>query len=110
MSAISVFRWFDPLPYLLLAASYLSIWIIESLFLFSGGQTVGKVLTGILAVRQSSEPVNWGQMFVREIIKFLLHIFMIGFIIDGITMLSDKTERQSVADRIAGTVLIRIDR
>ena len=109
MSAMSVFRLFHPLAYLLLGVSYLSICIIGSLFLFSGGQTVGKALTGILAVRESGEPVNWGQMFVREVVKSLLHVFLIGFIIDGIMMLSDKTERQSVADRIAGTAMIRAD-
>ncbi len=107
MSAIFVFLWFDPLPYLLSAASYVSIWTIGSLFLLSHGQTVGEALSGILAVRQSGEPVNWGQLFVREVVKSLLHVFLIGFIIDGIMMLSDKTERQSVADRIAGTVVVR---
>ncbi len=94
----------------LVAMSSLIACTIWTLFLFSNGQTVGKRLVGIRAVQQNRRPISWGLMFVREIIKFLLHIFMIGFIIDGIMMLSDKTERQSVADRIAGTVVIRIDR
>ena len=94
----------------LVAMSSLIACTIWTLFLSSNGQTVGKRLVGIRAVQQNRRPISWGLMFLREIIKFLLHIFMIGFIIDGIMMLSDKTERQSVADRIAGTVVIRIDR
>ncbi len=94
----------------LVAMSSLIACTIWTLFLFSNGQTVGKRLVGMQVVQQNRRSISWGLMFVREIIKFLLHIFMIGFIIDGIMMLSDKTERQSVADRIAGTVVIRIDR
>ncbi len=76
------------------------------LILFGNGQTVGKRLVGIQAVRQSGESVGWGLMFVREVIKSLLHLFLIGFIIDAIMLLSDKVEWQSVSDRIAGTVVV----
>ena len=90
--------------------SSLSAYAIWTLILFGNGQTVGKRLVGIQAVRQSGESVGWGLMFVREVLKLLLHAFLIGFIIDGIMLLSDKTTHQSVADRIAGTMVVLVDR
>ena len=90
------------------AISSLIAYTIWTLILFSNGQTIGKRLVGIQAVRQNGESVGWGLMFVREILKSLLHLFLIGFIIDGVMLLSDKAERQSIADRIAGTVVVRI--
>ncbi len=92
----------------LVAISSLSTYAIWTLMLFDNGQTVGKRLVGIQSVRQNGESAGWGLTFVREILKSLLHIFIIGFIIDGIMLLSDKAERQSVADRIAGTVVVRV--
>ena len=59
MSAIFLFLWFDPLPYLLSAASYVSIWTIGSLFLLSHGQTVSEALSGILAV-SPNPPKGYG--------------------------------------------------
>ena len=90
----------------LAAISSLISYVIWMLISFSNGQTVGKRLVGIQAVRQSGESVGWGLMFVREVIKSLLHLFLIGFIIDAIMLLSDKVEWQSVSDRIAGTVVV----
>ena len=92
----------------LAAISSLCAYTIWTLILFSNGQTVGKRLVGIQSVRENGESAGWGLIFVREILKSLLHIFVIGFIIDGIMLLSDKAERQSVADRIAGTIVVRI--
>ena len=83
-------------------------YIIWTFILFGNGQTIGKRLVGIQTVRQNGEVIGWWLMFVREILKSLLHLSLIGFIIDGVMLLSDKTERQSVADRIAGTVVVRI--
>ena len=89
--------------------AYIVAYIVWTLILFGNGQTVGKRLVGIQSVRQNGEPAGWGLTFVREITKALLHILLIGFVIDGVMLLSDKAERQSVADRIAGTVVVHIN-
>jgi len=90
--------------------SFLIVYITWDVILFGNGQTVGKRLVGIQSVRQNGESAGWGLTFLREVLKSLLHIFIIGFIIDGIMLLSDKSERQSVADRIAGTLVVRVSR
>ena len=96
---------FVALPVVMASLITYAIWMLCQ---FSNGQTVGKRMVGIQAVQQSGRPVSWGLMLVREVVKSLLHLFLIGFIIDGAMLLSDKDEHQSVADRIAGTVVVRV--
>ena len=83
------------------------IHIIGSLVLFVNGQTVGKLLAGVQVVSQTDHRSSWGLTLFREAVKVVLHIFVIGLIIDAVMLLSDKAECQSVADRIAGTVVVR---
>ena len=83
------------------------IHIIGSLVLFTNGQTVGKLLVSVQVVSQTDQRSSWGVTFLREAVKVVLHIFVIGLIIDAVMLLSDKAEHQSVADRIAGTVVVR---
>jgi len=72
------------------------------------GQTPGKQLLGIRAVRRGNEsPVSWGLMFVREVAKWILHSFAIGFIADLVFLLVDENEHRSISDRIANTVIVR---
>lgn len=97
-----------PALIMIVASSYLSIYLVWTIFLIQGGQTIGKKLVRIQSVRQNGESAGWGLTFVREIIKFFLHVFIIGFVIDSAMLLSDKEEHQSVADRIAGTVIVRV--
>lgn len=108
ISALWTYGWFA-IPPVFSGAPLLSIWIIGTLFLFSSGRTVGKALTGTQVIRQSGEPVGWTLMLVREIIKSLMHLCLIGFIIDAIMLLSDKGQRQSVSDRIAETAVVYAD-
>ena len=46
---------------------YLPCW----LFLLAWGQTPGKFLTGLVAVRSDGTPFGWGRMFVREVFQRL---------------------------------------
>jgi len=89
-----------------IAISSLSACTVWTLVLFGNGQTPGKRLVRIQVVQQNGEYVSWRIMFVRETLKSLLHIFIIGLIIDGVMLLSDKVEYQSAADRIAGTMVV----
>lgn len=82
--------------------------IIGSLVMFVNGQTLGKLLAGVQVVSQTDQRSSWSMTFFREVVKAILHIFVIGLIIDAVMLLSDKAEHQSVADRIAGTVVVRV--
>ncbi|WP_419930904.1 RDD family protein [Candidatus Poriferisodalis sp.] len=84
---------------------YLACW----LFLLAWGQTPGKFLTGLVAVRSDGTPFGWGRMFVREIFQRLFWSVSLGFgaILDaGVLMLSG--DRRSVTDRVAGSTIVRV--
>ena len=89
--------------FLTLVIGYIIWWLI----VLGRGQTPGKQLLGICAVRRDGNPVGWGIMFVREIIKYVAHSFVIGFFADAILILIDDNERRSLADRVVDTVIVR---
>lgn len=79
------------------------------LYLLAWGQTPGKFLTGLVAVRADGTPFGWGRMFVREIFQRLLWGVSLGFgtILDaGVLMLSG--DRRSVTDRVVGSTIVRV--
>ena len=89
--------------FLTLVIGYIIWWLI----VLGRGQTPGKQLLGICAVRRDGNPVGWGIMFVREIIKYVAHSFVIGFFADAVLILIDDNERRSLADRVVDTVIVR---
>ena len=89
--------------FLTLVIGYVIWWLI----VLGRGQTPGKQLLGICAVRRDGNPVGWGIMFVREIIKYVAHSFVIGFFADAVLILIDDNERRSLADRVVDTVIVR---
>ena len=91
------------LLFLTLVIGYIIWWLIA----LGRGQTPGKQLLGICAVRRDGNPVGWGIMFVREIIKYVAHSFVIGFFADAVLILIDDNERRSLADRVVDTVIVR---
>ena len=96
----------DGLLFLLtLVVGYIIWWLI----VLRRGQTPGKQLLGIRAVRRDGNPAGWGLTFVRELVKFVIHSFgPIGYLADSILLLLDDDEHRSLADRSVGTVVIRI--
>ncbi len=83
-------------------------YIIWLLIVLGRGQTPGKQLVAIRAVRVSGEPAGWGLTFVREVLKWLLHgLGLLGLIADGIVLLMDEKEHRSVIDRVVGTRVVR---
>ncbi|WP_419863680.1 RDD family protein [Candidatus Poriferisodalis sp.] len=84
---------------------YLPCWLL----LLAWGQTPGKFLTGLVAVRSDGTPFGWGRMFVREIFQRLFWSVSLGFgaILDaGVLMLSG--DHRSVTDRVVGSTIVRV--
>ena len=79
------------------------------LFVLAWGQTPGKFLTGLVAVRSDGTPFGWGRMFVREVFQRLFWAVSLGFgsILDaGVLMLS--RDRRSFTDRVVGSTIVRV--
>lgn len=89
--------------FLTLIIGYIIWWLI----VIGRGQTPGKQLLGIRAMRRDGSPSGWGNTFVRETIKLVAHSFVIGFFADLILLLMDETEHRSISDRVVNTVVIR---
>lgn len=90
--------------FLTLVIGYVIWWLI----VLGRGQTPGKQLVGIRAIKRDGAPAGWGTTFVREIVKAVAHgIGAIGFLADAILLLIDETEHRSLSDRVANTVVIR---
>lgn len=85
-------------------------YIIWWLLVLGRGQTPGKQILAIRAVRRGGEPTGWGLMFVREVLKWLLHgIGLVGLVADGIVLLMDEEERRSIIDRVVETRVVYAD-
>ncbi len=79
------------------------------LFVLGRGQTPGKQLAGIFAVRRDGSRFGWGRMFIRENFRLLFWIVTFGFalIVDGALILLRK-DRRSVTDLVAGSVIVYV--
>lgn len=82
-------------------------YIIWWLIVLGRGQTPGKQLLGIRAVKRDGDRSGWGNTFIREVVKAVAHSFVIGFFADVILLLMDDDEHRSLSDRVANTVVIR---
>ncbi len=89
--------------FLALIIGYVIWWLI----VLGRGQTPGKQVLGIRAVRRGGGPAGWGITFVREIVKGIAHGYVIGFFADIIFLLMDDNEHRSLSDRVANTVVVR---
>ena len=88
--------------FLTLVIGYIIWWLI----VLGRGQTPGKQLLGIQAVKRDGYPSGWGNTFVREVVKNVAHAFVIGFFADLILLLMDDDEHRSLSDRVASTVIV----
>lgn len=79
------------------------------LLVLGRGQTPGKQLAGIFAVRRDGSRFGWGRMFIRENFRLLFWIVTFGFalVVDGALILLRK-DRRSVTDLVAGSVLVYV--
>lgn len=97
--------------FLTLGIGYIIWWLI----VLADGQTPGKQLVGIRAVRADGRPLGWGMTFVREfVIKFLIigtlsgFLFGIVFFVNYLLPLFDK-DLQTIHDKVVSSVVVRLD-
>ena len=89
--------------FLTLIIGYIIWWLI----VLARGQTPGKQLLGIYAIKRDGGRAGWGTMFVREVVKLVAHSFVIGFFADAILLLMDDQDHRSLSDRVVGTIIVR---
>lgn len=94
-----------PLVLWFVAILYLLWWLI----VLALGQTPGKQLTGLVAVRRDGSRFGWGRMFIRECFKSLFWVLTlgIGLVVDAAFLLLSSSGR-SVTDRVTGSTIVHI--
>lgn len=76
------------------------------------GQTLGKKIFRIRVVNEKGEKASLKRLFIREIFgKFLLNFvsFFFGHLISYL-LLKSRTDRKSIADILAATVVVDVDK
>ena len=95
----------------LLILTFVLGYILWWLFTLARGQTPGKRLLGIRAMRVDGRPSDWGWTFIREflvetvIFAWLLGDLVIPWILDLLWAFRDK-DRQTLHDKIVKTYVI----
>lgn len=82
---------------------YITWWCIS----LRRGQTPGKQMVGIRAVKQDGTPADWTTLFVREGLKTMLYLVPLGIVFDFFVTMSDIDRPYSLADRFTGTMVVR---
>lgn len=82
-------------------------WILYGIILETWkGQTIGKMVMGIIVVKENGEPCDFMAALLRNvfrIIDILPQLYLIGFIFIA---LSEKKQR--LGDRLAGTIVVKV--
>ncbi len=89
--------------FLTLIIGYFIWWLI----VLARGQTPGKQLLGIYAIKPDGSRAGWGTMFAREVIKLIAHSSTVGFFADAILLLLDDEKHRSLSDRVVNTIMVR---
>jgi uncharacterized RDD family membrane protein YckC len=92
---------------------FMSIILIMATWVFYGiiletwkGQTVGKMVMGIIVVKENGEPCDFLAALLRNvfrIIDILPQFYLIGFIVIALT-----EKKQRLGDRLAGTIVVKV--
>ena len=99
--------------YLLLLALYISFlapWLlvlpgIESL---NNGQTIGKALFRIKAIRQNGSKINFSTSIIRHLLAFVDYFPVIGLI--GVLVAASNKNKQRVGDMVAKTIVVDVQK
>jgi len=77
------------------------------LLVLARGQTPGKQIAGIFAVRRDGQRFGWGRMFIRENFKLLFWTLTIGLgIVADAAAILQRKDRRSVTDLVTGSILV----
>lgn len=96
----------------LFATTYLYWWLVFAyaawwLVALARGQTPGKQMLGMAAVKSDGTRFGWGRMFVREAFKEIYWIFTFGLgaLLDiGLLLLHEQP--RTIADRVTGSTIV----
>lgn len=65
----------------------------------------GRLFTGTQVSRHRGGGAGFLRKFIRAVVKVVLHLTVIGLILDAVFILRDQRERRSIADLMAGTII-----
>lgn len=68
------------------------------------GQTIGKILMGVVVVGVDNRPCTFGEAIIRNLLRT---IDALGFYIVGLLVMLVTSHRQRVGDLVAGTSVVR---
>ena len=72
------------------------------------GRSIGKMITGTrVALGNGGRPVTMGTAVLRWVVMVLLGVIPFGGIIDGVYIFSGE-KKQTLHDRVAGTLVVRV--
>lgn len=90
----------------------LGLLVAQTLLLTRRGQTIGKMVMGIriLDIKSNAIPKFTNLILLRTIVTNIIYslsvVGLIFLIVDLVMMLSDKNNRQSLHDKMAGTYVV----
>jgi uncharacterized RDD family membrane protein YckC len=74
-----------------------------------GGRTIGNRVLGTIVVNaRTGAPASYDKAVPRSLVEFVLGITIIGGILDALWPLWDR-QNQTLHDKAAGTVVLRVD-
>lgn len=90
-------------PFFLMTLIMLAYYItLEGLF----GSTVGKMILGLRVVKLDGSAISWRASVVRNLLRFVDGIV---FYLVGAILIWTSPQRQRLGDRLAETVIIRLE-
>ena len=94
--ALIVAYWYVAIPYV--------VWLVLAL---TRGQTPGKQVLGLVAVRPDGTRFGWLRLLIREIFKEIYWVFTLGLgVAIDIMLLVLSDEPRTVADRVMGSTIV----
>lgn len=85
------------------------LWIFYGIILETWrGQTIGKMIMGIVVVKENGEPCTFVAALLRNVFRLidvLPAFYILGFIVIALT-----EKKQRIGDRLANTVVVKIKR
>ncbi|WP_420611139.1 RDD family protein [Candidatus Poriferisodalis sp.] len=102
---IEVVIWAFIVAYWYVAIAYV-VWLV---FALMRGQTPGKQLLGMAAVRSDGTRFGWLRMLIREIFKQIYWVLTLGLgMIIDVMLLALSDDSRTVADRVTGSTIVHV--
>jgi uncharacterized RDD family membrane protein YckC len=101
-------------PAMGLSAIMMALFLVIILWIFYGiiletwrGQTIGKMIMGIVVVKENGEPCTFAAALLRNVFRIIdgWFLYLVGF-----TFMALSEKKQRIGDRLANTIVVRIKR